>query len=43
VISTQNGDTIWEAYFQANKQSHSLDWVVAAVDIVTHEQVVVVW
>jgi hypothetical protein len=25
VISTQNGDTIWEAYFQANKQSHSLD------------------
>merc|ERR1719231_1090683 len=42
MVTSQNRDTIWEAYFQANEQGDCLDRVVATIDVVSHEQVIVV-
>lgn len=43
VVATQNGDSVLEAHFESYKQSDSLYTVVAAIDVITHEEVVCVW
>jgi len=43
VISTKNSDAVRIADFQANEEGDCLDRVLASVDIVAHEEVVVIW
>lgn len=43
MVATQNGDSVLEAHFESYKQSDSLYTVVAAIDVITHEEVVCVW
>ena len=40
VVASKDGESVFEADFQRNEESYSLDRVVATVDVVTHEQVV---
>ena len=40
VIATENGDSLGVAHLQGNEQSDSLNRVIAAIDVVTHEKVV---
>jgi len=42
VIATQDCQTVGVARLKSNKQCHCLNRVVASVDIVTHEEVVLV-
>lgn len=42
VVTAQNGDTVRVAHLHAHEKRHGLDRVVATIDVVTHEQVVVV-
>jgi len=43
VISAKNGDAVRIADFEANEEGDCLDRVVASVDVVAHEEVVVIW
>ena len=40
VIASQNRDSVLKAHFQTDQERHCLDTVVAAIDIIAHEQVV---
>ena len=40
VVATQDRNSVLEAYFQCDEQSDCLDAVVAAIDVVAHEEVV---
>ena len=40
MVSTQDRDSVLVAYFQCDEQSDCLDTVVAAIDVVAHEEVV---
>ena len=40
VVATQDRDSVLVAYFQCDEQSDCLDTVVAAIDVVAHEEVV---
>ena len=40
VVATQDRNSVLEAYFQCDEQSDCLDTVVAAIDVVAHEEVV---
>jgi len=40
VVAAENRDSVREANLERDKEGHSLDTVVATIDIVTHEQVV---
>ena len=42
MISSQNCDSVWVSDLERHQESHRLHGVVASVDVVTHEQVVVV-
>ena len=43
VISSQDGDSVWVSDLKSNKEGNGLDWVVSSIDVISHEQVVVVW
>jgi hypothetical protein len=43
VITSKDCNAIAVAEFEGNKESNSLDGVVASVDIVTHEEIVGIW
>ena len=42
VVTSEDGEPVPIAHFEANEQSDSLDRVVASVDVISHEQVVCV-
>ena len=42
MVAAQDGDTVRVADLHAHQESDCLDGVVAAIDVVAHEQVVVV-
>jgi len=43
VIATENSETILITHFQSDKQGDGLHWVVATVNVISHEEVVGVW
>lgn len=43
VVASQNRDSFLEAHLEANEKGHSLNTIVAPIDVVAHEQVVCVW
>ena len=43
VISSKNGDSLWIPDLEADQERHSLDGVVASVDVISHEEIVVIW
>lgn len=43
MISSQYVDSAWMADLVRNQQCHSLHRVVATVNVVPHEQVVIIW
>ena len=43
VVASQNRDSFLKAHLEADEKSHSLNTVVATIDVVAHEQVVCVW
>lgn len=43
VISSQDSDSVWVSDLKSNKEGNGLDWVVSSIDVISHEQVVVVW
>ena len=43
VVTSEDGDPVPVAHFEADQQSDGLDRVVASVDVIPHEQVVRVW
>ena len=43
MVASEDGDSIWVAHLQAYEEGDSLNGVVATVNVVTHEQVVVLW
>ena len=40
MVTAEDGDSVREAHLECNKKRHSLNTVVAAIDVVAHEQVV---
>ena len=40
MVASKDGESVFEADFQRNEESYSLDRVVATVNIIAHEQVV---
>jgi len=42
MIASQNCDTVWESDLEADEKGDCLDRVVSAIDVVSHEQIVVV-
>lgn len=40
MVASQDSDSVLIADFECDKKSDSLDTVVAAIDVVTHEQIV---
>jgi hypothetical protein len=43
VIASQDNDTVGKANLQGHQEGHSLYRVVAAIHIVTHEKVILIW
>ena len=43
VVASENGDSVSVANLHAHQKSHSFHGIVAAVDVVAHEEVVGVW
>jgi len=43
VISSKDGDSVWVSDLKSDKEGNGLDWVIASIDVISHEQVVVVW
>ena len=43
MVASEDSDSVLEAHLECDEQSDSLDTVVAAIDVVTHEEVVRVW
>jgi len=43
VVATEDGDALRISDLEGDEESHSLDGIVASVDVVTHEEVVGVW
>ena len=43
VITTQNGDSLRVSDLHGHEQRNGLDGIVASINVVTHEQVVVIW
>jgi len=40
VVTSQDGNSVGESHLKGDKEGDSLDGVVSAIDVVTHEQVV---
>lgn len=40
MIASENSDSFFKAYFQSDEQRHSLDWVVPAINVISHEKVI---
>ena len=40
MVSSEDSDSVLEAHLKGDKQSDGLDGVVAAINVVTHEQIV---
>ena len=40
MVTSQNSDSVLEADLKGNQEGHSLNRVVATIDVVTHEEVV---
>ena len=40
MVAAQDGDSVREAHLQRDEKRHRLDRVIAAIDVVTHEEVV---
>jgi hypothetical protein len=40
VVTSQDSNSVREAHFKSDEKSDSLDRVVSAIDVVTHEKVV---
>ena len=40
VVTSEDGNAVLEAHLEGDKKSDGLDWVVATVNVVTHEEVV---
>ena len=40
MVTSKDGDSVREAHFKGDKESDSLNGVVAAIDVVTHEKIV---
>lgn len=43
VVASQNCKSVSKANLECNQQCHCFDRVVAAIDVVTHKQIVCVW
>jgi len=43
VVTSQDGDSVWISDLEGYQESDGLNRVVASVNVVAHEQVVVVW
>ena len=43
VISSQDGDSAWVSDLEGDQEGNSLDWVVASINVISHEEIVVVW
>ena len=43
VVAAKDGDAVRVTYLERDKQTYSFNTIVAAVDVVTHEQIVCVW
>lgn len=40
MISSEDSQSLWISDFQSNKQSDSLNWVIASINVISHEQVI---
>ena len=43
VVTSEDGDSAWVSDLAADEEGNSLNWVVSTIDIITHEEIVVVW
>lgn len=42
VITSQDGNSVWVSYLEADKERNCLNWVISSVDVITHKKIVVV-
>ena len=42
VISSQDGDSAWVSHLQGDQEGHGLDGVVSSINVISHEEIVVV-
>jgi hypothetical protein len=43
VVTTENGNSRWISDLHGDHERNGLDWVIAAIDVVAHEQEVIIW
>lgn len=43
MIATENSDSFTVSDFQSDKKRHRFNRVIAAIDVISHEQIVCVW
>ena len=43
MVSSEDSDSAWVSHLKGDQKSNSLDWVVASINVISHEEIVVVW
>ena len=43
MVSSEDSDSAWVPNLKGDQKGDSLDWVVASINVISHEEIVIVW